>query len=196
MNTSKKNEIWKFVAGKTGRLAHMHEAGYTSGDLSVLRTGAGKKPGDAPGAMGIVLEGMPVSFMDRYGDTTPEEWSVYTAVTLYALHQRGHSHSVITHGQSLGRAYRIALSNSNTANADEVFTRKMTELGRAHNIQHLAMKLSTVISWLSSKGAGLDFAGLATDLYEWQTATGRGRVLMRWAQDYNRKPEKSEKTTA
>ena len=190
----KRNDLWKFVSSRTGRLAHMHEAGYTSGDLARLRTGVGLKPGDSPSATGIVIDGMPESIMSSTGKPTPGEWAAYTAITLYALHQRGHSRSVIVYKQSLGTAYRIALRG--TADAEQVFSKKMAELGKTYDIHHLAIKLKTVISWLSSKGTGLDYAELATDLFDWQTPAGRGKVLVRWAQDFNRsknKPEPAEK---
>lgn len=57
--------------------------------LAMLRRGVGKKPGDLPELWGILFGDLPEEFLSVSGEPTREEWAVYTALTLYALHQQG-----------------------------------------------------------------------------------------------------------
>ena len=56
--------------------------------LAELRRGVGKKPGDIPQLWGYFLQDMPEEF---FGNKEPSkaEWAIYTALTLFALHQQG-----------------------------------------------------------------------------------------------------------
>ena len=55
----------------------------------MLRRGIGKMPGDIPELWNILFDGLPEELMSKVGDPSYAEWSIYTALTLYALHQQG-----------------------------------------------------------------------------------------------------------
>ena len=115
-----------------------------------------------------------------------EEWAIHTALTLYAWHQQGHSKNISICGQTLGKALRKAYSDLPHTEMDEAFSLKLHELSRIQDIQLLAVKLRSIAGWLSSKGIGLDYASLASDIYEWQFPESRGNVFLRWTQEYRK----------
>ena len=86
--------------------------------LAKLRRGVGRAPGDLPELWGFFLEGLPEKWESRGGPPSREEWAVYLALTLYALHQQGRSTreedgNMHKEGESLGRAIRKLLDPGN-----------------------------------------------------------------------------------
>ena len=57
--------------------------------LANLRRGVGRVPGDLPELWGSFLLGMPQELQSINGEPTRAEWSIYLALTLYAMHQQG-----------------------------------------------------------------------------------------------------------
>lgn len=94
---SKKADIKSFV----GKKISMFQAEAGKGDgkamLANLRRGVGHEPGELPQLFGVILLDMPEEFMSGSGIATKEEWACYIALTLYALHQQGHTKSAHAH---------------------------------------------------------------------------------------------------
>ena len=59
-------------------------------ELAELRHGIGHAPGELPAIWGAFLTDLPEEFYRNDGNASPAEWAVYTALTMFALHQQGH----------------------------------------------------------------------------------------------------------
>ena len=173
--------------------------------LAHLRRGVGRAPGDLPELWGIFLEGMPEEFESQTGKPTQGEWAIYLALTLYALHQQGHSmatENMHRDQERFGHAVRRLIpANENVA--DSSVLRRFNVLATATDIREVSRHLCSMIQLLRARGIPLDYVQLAGDLYEWQFAEGVPRVRLRWGQDFyrnegnamqeNGKEEKNEK---
>ena len=104
-NESRTQAIRGYVDGKIQWLWGLPE-NQRRAELAKLRRGIGHAPGELPDLWGSLLQGMPASF---YGTNGPshEEWAVYLALTLYALHQQSNDTVCVSQlGCTLGRAVR------------------------------------------------------------------------------------------
>ena len=104
-NESRTQAIRGYVDGKIQWLWGLPE-NQRRAELAKLRRGIGHAPGELPDLWGGLLQGMPASF---YGTNGPshEEWAVYLALTLYALHQQSNDTVCMSQlGCTLGRAVR------------------------------------------------------------------------------------------
>ena len=104
-NESRTQAIRGYVDGKIQWLWGLPE-NQRRAELAKLRRGIGHAPGELPDLWGGLLQGMPASF---YGTNGPshEEWAVYLALTLYALHQQSNDTVCVSQlGCTLGRAVR------------------------------------------------------------------------------------------
>ena len=102
-NESRTQAIRGYVDGKIQWFWGLPE-NQRRAELAKLRRGIGHAPGELPDLWGGLLQGMPASF---YGTNGPshEEWAVYLALTLYALHQQSNDTVCMSQlGCTLGRA--------------------------------------------------------------------------------------------
>ena len=139
--------------------------------LADLRRGVGHTPGDIPQLWGEFLSDLPETMYGRGGKPSREEWAIYTALTLFALHQQGHDpikEPMHREGESLGGAVgRLATGE---ATADSV-------AGLSHYLRGL-------VQLLRAQDIPLDYAALARDVYLYQNPDTAGQVRLRWGQDF------------
>ena len=174
-------------------------------ELAKLRRGIGHAPGELPDLWGGLLQGMPASF---YGTNGPshEEWAVYLALTLYALHQQSNDTVCVSRpGSTLGWAVR-RLAEQTVANGQDwtesSILRRFNALATAEEITETSHHLRGMIQLLRAAKDGsipLDYPRLAVDLYELQCddphySDKPANVRLRWGQDLYRseQPEPSE----
>ena len=156
--------------------------------LAELRHGIGSIPGSVPALWGMVFDDLPESMLGSYGKPSKEEWAVYDALTLYALHQQGKDPSknnMNVKGISLGKAagkYVYALGG--TSDDRERVSRRFNQIALAADIETLTYYLRTFIPLLRGEDIGLDYAMLAQDIYLFQTENNIASVRLRWGQDY------------
>ena len=88
--------------------------------LAQLRRGIGKKPGELPELWGAFLNSLPEELMSKSSEPSYAEWAIYTALTLFALHQQGHSEPMNSEGEEnrLGRAVRKLIHNDEEEETD------------------------------------------------------------------------------
>ena len=79
-------QVEVFTKKKISQL--LEQSGSNSGILAQLRRGIGKEPGEMPQLWGYFLQDMPEEFFGR-DEPSRAEWAVYSAVTLFSLHQQG-----------------------------------------------------------------------------------------------------------
>ncbi len=153
--------------------------------MAKLRRGVGKKLSDAPDAWAVVLTSMPDELMSASYDgfkETEAESAVFTALTLYALHQQGSEASVNVQGISFGTAVGKLKNKDNKL----AITRRFNSVVTSTEITELAHHARGLVQLMKASGKtiGLDYPQFAKDLYNFQYPDGRRNVILRWGQDF------------
>ena len=194
----KTNEVKACVTRQLRRLQVLPEP-QRRAELAELRRGVGRQPGDLPALWGALLADMPEQLQGSNGPSKAE-WAVYTALTLFALHQQGEAGvSMNQPGRTLGGAVR-QLAEKTAAGQDwteSSVLRRFNALATAEEITEISHHLRGMIQLLSAAkdgGIPLDYPQLAADLYELQCTDPRyaqtpANVRLRWGQDLYRDPK-------
>ena len=75
---------------RLGRLIGMGQSSAQRATLARLRRGIGRRPGELPELWAILLDGLPQDMQSqRLDEPSRAEWAIYTALTVFALHQQG-----------------------------------------------------------------------------------------------------------
>ena len=195
---SKKSEIGYFVGKKIRMLQMESELGAGKAMMADLRRGIGHEPGERPQLFGIILLDMPQEFMGKRGNATEAEWSCYTALTLFALHQQGFGLKDrpmhVKENISMGRALSKMAKTFDDPNAEKRSLQKLQAFATSVDMGDASYHLKSMIQLLRSKGIPIDYEMLAEDLYEFQSAAGKNRVNLRWGQDFYLEKNKKEIT--
>ena len=193
-NESRTQAIRGYVDGKIQWLWGLPE-NQRRAELAKLRRGIGHAPGELPDLWGGLLQGMPASF---YGTNGPshEEWAVYLALTLYALHQQSNDTVCVSQlGCTLGRAVRRLAEQTVASGQDwteSSVLRRFNALATADSMPEVSHHLRGMIQLLRREGIPLDYPQLAEDLYQYQFVDGAPNVRLRWGRDLYASP--TEKT--
>lgn len=150
--------------------------------LAHLRRGIGHVPGELPMLWGSFLTGLPEELCSPGGEPSRAEWAIYTALTLYALHQQGKADSVQVEGVSLGKA-ALRLAGGSDEERQRIW-RRLNLVAQADDMQEMSYRLRQLVTLLKADGVGLDYALLAADLFEYQFDASANRVRLRWGQDF------------
>lgn len=162
----KTNEVKACVTRQLRRLQVLPEP-QRRAELAELRRGVGRQPGDLPALWGALLADMPEQLQGSNGPSKAE-WAVYTALTLFALHQQGEAGvSMNQPGRTLGGAVR-QLAEKTAVEQDwtkSSVLRRFNALATADSMPEVSHHLRGMIQ---PAAAGRDPAGLS--------AAGRGSV--------------------
>ena len=159
--------------------------GRSKAELANLRKGIGRIPGDIPELWGLVLQDLPEELLSKSGEPTKAEWAVYTAITLFALHQQSKDIPMHKEKESLGIAIGELVSSEDDR---ERVGRRFNTFASSMDMEEAAYHLRGLIQLLKSKSIPLDYATLACDLYDYQwSEESRARVRLRCGQDFYRK---------
>ncbi len=156
-------------------------------DLANLRKGVGKIPGDDPLLWGTFLGNMPEGMYGKNGKPSYAEWAVYTALTLFALHQQGkdiRGECMYQEGSRFGKAMAGLIGNFDE-DGDRV-TKRFNMVATSSDMEEMAYHLRGVVQLLRGKGIPLDYPDLAGDLYSFQFPDRQERVRLKWGQDFYR----------
>ena len=174
-----------YTAFRLKRLAEMPENACGAA-LARLRRGVGRRPGAQPELWGEFLQDMPEEMYSPTGEPSRAEWAVYTALTLYALHQQGRNvktEPMNCGGTGIGAAAaRLVHSEEDR----ERIWRRFHQAASAGDLIELSHYLRGMIQLLRAEGIGLDYTALAAELYWYQIPSGADRVRLRWGQDFFR----------
>ena len=171
----------ELLAGDAGTL----DLGSSKAQLAQLRRGVGKRPGELPELWGIFLRNMPEELMGKEGRPSYADWAIYTALTLFALHQQGHSEPMHAEGEEnrLGRAVKKLAHGEEE---EENVRRKFSITARSDDMEELSYHLKTLVRMLGSNDIKLDYEDLAKDLYRFQFENDADQVRLKWGQDFYR----------
>ena len=185
---AKETEVGRYVRKQIALLAKDEkslEQGSSKAHLAQLRRGVGKLPGELPELWGLFLKDMPEKLMGKGGEPSYAEQAIYTALTLFALHQQGHSGPMYGDGEEdrLGRAARKLVHNEED---EEHIRMRLGVVAKSEDMTELSYHLKTVVRLLGNSDIKLDYVDLAKDLYWFQFEAYADRVRLKWGQDFYR----------
>ena len=164
MSESRADEVYQQTERRLFRLLSGDDA-VIRGNLANLRRGAGKTPGDDPRVWGILFSDLPDNMMGKRGEPSREEWAIYSALTLYAVHQQGNDpkqKNMNRKGVSLGKAasYLVAAEGGDD-DARERVARRFYQVALANDMLSMIYYLRGFIQLLRSADISLDYPLLA-----------------------------------
>ena len=181
-----------FVKRKIEGLLNSKNESATRAMLAKLRRGIGKPPGSMPELWPVTLDGLPEPLAGKTGGPTKGEWAVYTALTLFALHQQGKElkgKPMCREGESLGASvHHLIKSDDDEARVKRRFDAAATSQGPEEFAHHLR----GLIQLLKSEDIPLDYPALAEDLFLFQFPEARDSVRLRWGRDFYRNSNKED----
>lgn len=157
--------------------------------LARLRRGVGKTLEESPDTWEMILSVMPEELMDGSFEgtrATEAESAVYSAMTLYAVHQQSKIQCVNQSGISFGRAVgRLAKGDENAVKGIQ---RRFNAVITSSDLDELTHHARGLIQLMRSSEpvVGFDYSQFAKDLYNYQFPDGRRSVILRWGQDFYR----------
>lgn len=199
---SGKLDVYKAVSNYTAyritRIMSMPDAPRRAA-LAELRRGIGRAPGALPELWGEFLTDGESFFNDdgivSYAKDGPShrEWAVYTALTLFALHQQGSDTSMHIEGQHFGTAVGLLVKDQDDL---ERVLHRFNPAATAADMSEAAHYLRGLIQILRAGSIGLDYADLASDLYRYQwSAESADNVRLKWGREFYREVHKRNKNT-
>lgn len=187
-------QIYGYTLGKIKYLHGMAGTGSGRGMMAVMRRGVGKYPGEIPELWGMIFNNMPDELFESGEIIFPEreasyvEWAVYTALTLYALHQQGNEKLMHSENVSIGKAASMLVKDEDD---EERICRRLGLVVTAASPKDLAYHLRGLIRLLSDQAIAIDYARLAKELYLMNYEESSRNVKLAWGRDfYNRKKAK------
>ena len=158
--------------------------------MAQLRRGVGKDMGELPDLLGFIL---PDETLSAYGETERKiENAMYTAITLFAMHQQGTDGCVssglqdgddaVSKRNSFGHMIkRLVLRRAGDA---EAVQRRFNKVLSAKDMTELAVHARGLIKLCKRQKLTLDYPEFAFDLYRVQTEESRRNVLLSWGRDF------------
>ncbi|MBQ6666088.1 MAG: type I-E CRISPR-associated protein Cse2/CasB [Synergistaceae bacterium] len=177
---SKTDQVKSYVGWKINSLHDIADTGTGKGMLANIRRGVGKSPGEIPELWGLIFNNMPEELLGTRG-ASPAEWAVYTALTLYALHQQGNEKFMNVEDVSVGKAASMLVKNDED---EDRIRRRLGLVVTATSPSDLAYHLRGVIQLLSREEIGLDYARLARDLYLMNYEERAKDIKLAWGRDF------------
>ena len=183
-------EVERQAATRLNRIVNMSNVHEQRALLAKLRRGVGRQPGDMSALWAILLDGLPEEMQSqRIAEPSREEWAIYMALTMYALHQQGcdvKSESMHRKEISLGDAARQLagkLSGDISDNLERV-ARRFNRVATADSMEEMAHYLRSFVQLLRTNVVALDYGMLAGDLFRYQFEDLKANVRLRWGEDF------------
>ena len=183
----KTNEVKACVTRQLRRLQVLPEP-QRRAELAELRRGVGRQPGDLPALWGALLADMPEQLQGSNGPSKAE-WAVYTALTLFALHQQGEAGvSMNQPGRTLGGAVRQLAVSSVAPGQDwteSSVLRRFNALATADSMPEVSHYLRGMVQLFrgNEPKLKLDYPRLAVELYRFQLPDQAANVRLQWGRD-------------
>ncbi|MFD4415648.1 type I-E CRISPR-associated protein Cse2/CasB [Streptomyces sp. NPDC058476] len=167
--------------------------------LARLRRGAGRDPADMPDLWSLVDTGRLHTPAVRARPLSEEELvraenALYTALTLWALHQQSrslpmHSPTGRTQPRGLGAAVRRLMPPDGI---DESVRKRLVRAGTAPDLTTLAQRLRDLVVLLRRADIPLDYGLLAGQLYAWQWPGAAGDVRREWGRSFHARQQQDQ----
>ena len=188
-------KIYGVTKAKLNRLQALPDNALRA-ELAELRRGVGRAPGELPALWGAFLTDFPEEWYGYRGEPSREEWAVYTALTMFALHQQGNDFRtkwMDTDDRRFGQAVRmLAPTNDDSDEALNRVRNRFNIIATSANIRELANHLRAMIHFLRDANIAFDYADLAVDLYRFMSPISAPQVKLKWGQDFYRFQENNQ----
>jgi CRISPR system Cascade subunit CasB len=149
-----------------------------------IRRGAGRDPGQMPDLWGITgVENLDIAdWSQRQAERA--EVALYSAVTLWALHQQSHHEApmYVRPGPGLGAAVAKLMPDGDI---DEPIRRRFVRIGTSSSPQMLSQRLRDIVTLLRRDAIPLDYAELADQIHAWQEPARRAEVRRAWGRSFH-----------
>lgn len=186
MNDNTGKKLKEYVIRKIMRLHEDKNEARVKTNLSIMRRGLGKHPGDMPDIWMLFFDGFPEEFMGEDGEATKEEWAAYQALALFSLSQQGKDiRSQLMHeeGIGIGTAIRHIAKNDDEL---EAVRRRFNIILTSGDIIELSHYLRGMVQLLRSKDIKMDYGEMAKDMFYYQFESSRSSIRLKWGQDFYR----------
>ena len=177
---SKTKLIYGYTLGKIKFLHEIADTGAGRGMMANIRRGVGKYPGEIPELWGLIFNNIPEELLG-IKEASFAEWAVYTALTLYALHQQGNEKFMHSEDVSIGKAASMLVKNEDD---EERIRRRLGLAVTATSPSDLAYYLRGVIQLLSREEIAIDYARLAKELYLMNYEESSKAIKLSWGRDF------------
>lgn len=157
--------------------------------LAVLRHAMMMPIGSNADAWPIEFEGLPTSLVGRGAEPSPGEIAVHEALTLYASHQQGQTAPMHVPGweHGLGNAVRqlVAQDRDRFSNLEEgEMPRRFRALVTAESMEETLHYARQLVHQLRGASIPVDYARLASQLYDLQNPYRADGVRLAWGRGY------------
>lgn len=183
---SRSIRVMKLTASKLEWLLRAAPEGVCKATLAQLRRGVGRTPGELPELWGLLLRDIPEDMQGKGMQPSREELAVYTALTLFAVHQQGwdpRTQAMYRLDAPLGSAV-AALIPAGDDNARERVERRFSRAATSINLEELAFHLRGLVQMIGAVGIPLDWSRLAAQFYDYQFPERTSGVRLRWGEDF------------
>ena len=159
----------------------------TKAYLAKMRKGVGKVPGADPELWGILFEDLPEELIGRGNTLGRAELALYTAFTLYAIHQQSRSlkdENAHQRGIGFGRAAgEMAAQDPESLKA---VRRRFNAAAVSSDLTELAWHMKGMVQLFRQKEIRLDYVQLAVDFYLYQDLEKIPEIRLKWGRDFYR----------
>ena len=184
-----RKSVFSFVKVKTDIL--FTESPYSKAMLAKLRQGVGKQAENNPEVWSVLFDGLDERLLSRDGDLSIAEEAIYTALTLYAVHQQGKADKMSKGNDSFGTAIKKLLKPDGSN--DKSIKRRFDAIVTAKDYIELSYYARGMVQMLKANDIPLDYGQFASDLYCFHFPYAKNKVLLRWGEDYYKKTKVDNK---
>jgi CRISPR system Cascade subunit CasB len=178
-------EVKYYTDKRINRILHQSDPKIRA-ELAALRRGVGKKPGELPDLWGEFLLDLPESLQAKTSEPSRAEYAIYTAVTLYALHQQGKDPKSSSMNGPVAFGTALKKWCQGDEDAEERMLKKLKALSASSTIEEASAHLRSLVHLLRDKDIPIDYPSLAKDLLVFQSPAYKDKVLLKWARDFYR----------
>lgn len=179
---SRSDMVYSYTERKINYLERIANTGAGKGIMAELRRGVGKKVGELPELWGIVFDRIPEELLGL-NEPSFAEWAVYTALTLYALHQQGSDESMHKKDISFGNAVSMLVENEDD---QQRILNRLNVVATSVTQEDISYNIRGIIQLLKNKGIKLDYARLAKELYLFCSDEYSFKIKLSWGRDFYR----------
>lgn len=185
---SRQSDIAKFVKRKLMSLQSNPNEAAVRAILAKMRRGVGEQPGAIPELWDMLFTDLPESLEGRGSKPSRAEWAIFTALTLFSLHQQGkrnlESEFMFQEKNTFGRA--VAQLISRNSDDKEAIIKRFNVAVSTTDLTGFSWYLRSLIKLCKREDIPMDYAALAKDLYDYQNPDRIDGVRLKWGRDFYR----------
>lgn len=157
--------------------------------LATLRHALTMPIGSSADAWPLEFEGLPLELVGRSSEPSSGESAVHYALSLYAHHQQGKTNPMYVGGKEnrLGSAVRALVRKERDCYSnleDGEMPRRFRALVTAESMEETVHYARQLVQQLRSAGIPVDYARLASQLYDLQNPYKADAVRLAWGREY------------